>query len=172
MERWQHNKCLSSLDSLDHLWLIWLSLTASKYRTHKVIKKSMEMNSRTYLSLAITLIWLNAESFNPVMSRTLTQVVIGRPFFLDIEGCNSVLTHYSKKETENRSFSQLIMYSPVVHGLCIRWFGCVIGHSSEPVCGRREACSYLFNTWSCEELGQKKWSNLQKLCRMCWGQHQ
>ena len=77
------------------------------------------MNSRTYLSLAITLIWLRAESFRPVMSRTLTQVVIGRPFFLDMEGCNSVLTDYSKKETVKIEVSQLIMYSPVVHGLCI-----------------------------------------------------
>lgn len=45
-----------------------------------------------------TLIWLRAESFNPVMSRTLTQVVIGLPFFLEIEGCNSVYSLH--KETE------------------------------------------------------------------------
>lgn len=33
-----------------------------------------------------TLIWLSAESFRPVMSKTFTQVVIGRPYFLDAEG--------------------------------------------------------------------------------------
>lgn len=35
-----------------------------------------------------TFIWFSAESFRPVMSITFTQVVIGRPYFLDAEGCN------------------------------------------------------------------------------------
>jgi hypothetical protein len=33
-----------------------------------------------------TFIWLSAESFRPVMSKTFTHVVIGRPYFLDASG--------------------------------------------------------------------------------------
>ena len=77
--------------------------------TPQVIKKSMNMNSRTYLSLAITLIWLRAESFRPVMSRTLTQVVIGPPFFLDTDGCNSFIQIAARKKPKKKKkkFSHL-----------------------------------------------------------------
>lgn len=37
-----------------------------------------------------TLIWLSAESFRPVISKTFTHVVIGRPYFLDAEGWNKL----------------------------------------------------------------------------------
>jgi hypothetical protein len=33
-----------------------------------------------------TFIWFSAESFKPVISKTFTQVVIGRPYFFDAVG--------------------------------------------------------------------------------------
>jgi hypothetical protein len=33
-----------------------------------------------------TFIWFSAESFRPVISKTFTQVVIGRPYFFDAVG--------------------------------------------------------------------------------------
>lgn len=41
---------------------------------------------KTSMIASYTFIWLSAESFRPVMSKTFTHVVIGRPYFLDAEG--------------------------------------------------------------------------------------
>ena len=34
--------------------------------------------------------WLSAESFKPVISKTFTHMVIGLPYFFDAEGCNQM----------------------------------------------------------------------------------
>lgn len=55
-----------------------------------MLNKDTKIDQRENSTCKYTFIWLSAESFKPVISKTFTQVVIGRPYFFDAEGWNKV----------------------------------------------------------------------------------
>jgi len=66
-----------------------------------------------------TFIWLNAESFKPVISKTLMHVPICRPCFCVAAGYNKKLELIKREVANVYSLRLRERVSPALHGLCI-----------------------------------------------------
>lgn len=72
---------------------------------NKIVQAVMKYIKFCDMKLYCTFIWLSAESFKPVISKTFTQVVIGLPYFFDAEGYNQM--HMSENDLRNFRDSEI-----------------------------------------------------------------